>query len=528
LIPKLHPRGNSFKGLVDYVLHDVRKDSSERVAWTITANIYSDAKYAWFEMFETYKHRALLKQKAGVDSRGRDNKNPVLHYSLAWHATDNPDPEHMKAMALDSLKALGLSEHEALIAGHSDKEHHHVHVVVNTVHPWTGRTAALKFTKMEFSRWAEAYEKEYGIHCQKRIENNERRRAIARLRESEKEKIALALLSGKKPPERAPFEPINDNSPNRRRWLERKEIIGRMKALHAELDAGQKIERDETWTQQKAERDALDYATHDKLDHAREIIRKESAKKWTALYRVQGPEKADLKKKNGHPLERAVFVFKHRARLAGRGEALTMRRMIPLILSAKKLKQRLERIHWRESRAIVRDEKRITAERTEQIWQTHRAAFHTLRDRQKVERDAVKAHHREEHKKVTFGQAKDALLREADRRQGANVPKLPQAKEPSRNALKNVPVVARKPEPQKYRGDPASVLMRDQAPGAAPMAKKHEPEPKQQRGKLSLTFKEALAKDKSKMNDKARQEFMKKTMTDWKRRRAKDDFERER
>ena len=196
VIPRLHRRGNSFKGALRYILHDPGKDSSERVGWVETQNIVSDPKDAWFEMFDTYRNRAALKKNAGVDSRGRDNKTPVLHYTLAWHAKDNPDPDHMRAMAFDSLKALGLSEHEAVIACHSDKEHHHVHVVVNTMHPYTGKTAPLKFSKLEFSRWAEAYEKAHGIHCEQRVKNNEKRREIAERRKAEREQSAFALLTG--------------------------------------------------------------------------------------------------------------------------------------------------------------------------------------------------------------------------------------------------------------------------------------------------------------------------------------------
>ena len=37
-------------------------------------------------------------------------------------------------------------------------------------------TSPMKFTKLELSKWAEAYEKEHGIHCEERIKNNEERR----------------------------------------------------------------------------------------------------------------------------------------------------------------------------------------------------------------------------------------------------------------------------------------------------------------------------------------------------------------
>ena len=283
-MPRIHKRGSSFKGACGYILHDPGKESSERVAWVMTQHLHSHPDDAWFEMFDTYRNRTALKANAGIDPRGRDNKTPVLHYTLSWHADDKPVPEHMRDMALASLKALGLSDHEAVISAHNDKEHHHVHVVANTVHPYSGKTAPLKFSKLEFSKWAEAYEKEHGIHCEQRIENNKRRREIAQERVDERLNADFALAAGKPPPEKKPFEPVKDASPNRRQWFERKDVIDKMKALRAALDHDQKIERGVTWTKQRGERDQLDKDTKAALDNARGHIKQQFKGQWRELY----------------------------------------------------------------------------------------------------------------------------------------------------------------------------------------------------------------------------------------------------
>lgn len=217
MIPRLHKRGKSFKGTLAYVLHDAGSHSADRVAWTLTQNLVSPPETAWFEMLETYKAQDALKARAGVDARGRKNTSPVLHYSLSWAPDEAPTPEHMQKTALSSLKALGLSEHEAVIAGHTDKGHLHVHIVVNTVHPSTGRTAALKFAKLEMSRWAEAYEKEHGIHCDARLQNNEDRRIVAGQRRAETEGHLASALRGEFKT-RAAYVPIKDSSPHRGQW----------------------------------------------------------------------------------------------------------------------------------------------------------------------------------------------------------------------------------------------------------------------------------------------------------------------
>jgi hypothetical protein len=438
VIPRLHRRGNSFKGALRYILHDPGKDSSERVGWVETQNIVSDPKDAWFEMFDTYRNRAALKRNAGVDGRGRDNKTPVLHYTLAWHAKDNPDPEHMRAMAFDSLKALGLSDHEAVIACHSDKEHHHVHVVVNTVHPYTGKTAPLKFSKLEFSRWAEAYEKEHGIHCEERVKNNEKRREIAERRKGEREIAAFALLTGGRVPEPSAFVPVNDNSVNRRRWFERKDVVDKMKALRAALDQEHRQERGETWARQVKERDALDVHTHAALDQARAGVKDRFKPQWRDLYQAQKREQRELREVATHPFERAVFLFRNRARLGDHNKPLTLRQMIPLILSRKKLRSRVEQIHMRERRALARVEKAQAKQHTDALWQTHRAAFNALRDRQAGARAAERQHQKIQAKEITFARAKAEMSREIDERT-PRVPMVPPRPEPQ--------PVQRRPEP---------------------------------------------------------------------------------
>lgn len=164
-------------------------------------------------MFATYRDQAALKAAAGIDARGRKNTHPVLHFTLAWPKGEQPSEHHMKETALPALKAIGLEEHQALITAHTDKQHAHVHLVVNTVHPTSGRTADQKFSKLAFSRWAEAYELTHGIHCKRRVENNADREAIRITRTFER---AVGAGQGF-------YVPIRDRSPARGSWLARKE-----------------------------------------------------------------------------------------------------------------------------------------------------------------------------------------------------------------------------------------------------------------------------------------------------------------
>jgi hypothetical protein len=122
-----------------------------------------------------------LKEQAGVKSTGRKLEKPVFVFSVAWHPEQTPDKEHMLETAQSAVSALGLAEHQLLFVSHNDEPQKHVHVIVNRVHPETGKAATLSKSKECLSRWALAYEKEHGkIYCQQRAENAHRREAPQR------------------------------------------------------------------------------------------------------------------------------------------------------------------------------------------------------------------------------------------------------------------------------------------------------------------------------------------------------------
>ena len=132
-------------------------------------------------MAATAKAAPDLKRLAGGSRGGRKLAKPVLHYSLSWAQDETPDKREMSRAVDASLEALGLEGHEVLIVAHEDTRHPHVHAIANRVDPETGRAAMpamLGNSKLRLSRWAEDYEREQGrICCERRVENNERRRA---------------------------------------------------------------------------------------------------------------------------------------------------------------------------------------------------------------------------------------------------------------------------------------------------------------------------------------------------------------
>ena len=168
--------GSSFAGAGLYYLHDRGADTDERVAFTHTENLLTDnAEKAMKVMAWTATHQKELKEAAGVKATGRKLSNPVHTFVLSWAPDEQPDHDHMIDAAKSAVAALGLADHEAVFVGHDDTDKAHVHIIVNRVHPDHGKAATLSKSRLKLSKWAEAYEKEHGIHCHRRIENNKRR-----------------------------------------------------------------------------------------------------------------------------------------------------------------------------------------------------------------------------------------------------------------------------------------------------------------------------------------------------------------
>lgn len=177
MVPTITAQGTSFQGAFLYYFHDKGERSRNRIGFTETMNMLTESvDKAWKVMAYTAKYAAYLKQAAGYKATGAKLKKAVFAYSLSWHPEQSPSKEEMLQAAKDSLEVLGLSEHEAMIAEHTDEPHPHLHVVVNKVHPLTGLVAKLKYTKEKLSDFAFKHERKEGkVYCSNREENRAKR-----------------------------------------------------------------------------------------------------------------------------------------------------------------------------------------------------------------------------------------------------------------------------------------------------------------------------------------------------------------
>ena len=152
-------RGTSFKGALQYALHDKGAKTADRVGRVALRNLAAaNGNDAWREMMTLCEAADELKRRAGGRLTGRKLTLPVYAFTLNWHEDDEPDVDHMLETAEAALKVLGMEGLQAVVVEHTDTDHRHVHIIVNLVDPVTGKAASLSNDDHKLDRWADSYE----------------------------------------------------------------------------------------------------------------------------------------------------------------------------------------------------------------------------------------------------------------------------------------------------------------------------------------------------------------------------------
>ncbi len=170
MIPRIHDGGRGVRGLVAYITHDAsspnerQPTSADRVGLVVGLNIPTDDPHlAGLIMARTAADAEAIKQLAGTSSRGRKLKAPFYHFSLSW-SPDEPRPDRVEMCRAteEALKSIGMDACQALVVGHTDTAHPHVHVAVCRVDPETGKACGRKNDAKKLSTWAAKYERSRG------------------------------------------------------------------------------------------------------------------------------------------------------------------------------------------------------------------------------------------------------------------------------------------------------------------------------------------------------------------------------
>lgn len=142
--------GRRFAGLARYLTH-TRGGEPTRAVWIVGRNLPVD---------DALLAAKVMQATAAANARVRE---PVYHVALAFDPGDPVTRDGMERVADRVLRDVGLVGHQVLLVAHADRAHPHVHLMVNRVHPETGRAwdRAHDYRRLEAS--LRSVERELGL-----------------------------------------------------------------------------------------------------------------------------------------------------------------------------------------------------------------------------------------------------------------------------------------------------------------------------------------------------------------------------
>ena len=187
--------GSGFGGVIAYLMEGRREelelaaDAAERVAWTDTRNL----------LVEDPDHVAFF-MRAWADQNPRVKK-PVYHFGAALAPDEHLSRDQWGRVADRLLERLGLEEHQAFIALHTDCDHQHIHIAVNRVGP-DGRAWKPSYDALKQQAAARELERDLGLRIvptkrDQRLEQRQASGAGSERREIEKpfaQRVAAVAL----------------------------------------------------------------------------------------------------------------------------------------------------------------------------------------------------------------------------------------------------------------------------------------------------------------------------------------------
>lgn len=191
-------QGSSFAGVVNYVLN---RDEASIIGYK---DIRLDDKNTIIHSFDT---QARL---------GKITK-PVAHISLDFSAQDKAKltNEHMMKIANEYLKQMKYTNTQVLIVRHTDREHPHIHLVLNRIN-CDGKTISDKNERLRSTKICKELTLKHGLYMSSGKENVKR----DRLREPDATKYKI-------------YDALIKNVPLSKSW---KELLQRLKAENIDVN----------------------------------------------------------------------------------------------------------------------------------------------------------------------------------------------------------------------------------------------------------------------------------------------------
>ena len=129
-----------------------------RVGWTETRGVVVEMDSGGRALFPNgHRAAAVMRATAALNVRC---ERPAYHVTVWFAPEDRPSERAVWWAAYRTLRDLGLQDHQSLVVRHTDADRAHVHLLVNRVHPETGRA---------WDRWGDARRLRATLEAQERV-----------------------------------------------------------------------------------------------------------------------------------------------------------------------------------------------------------------------------------------------------------------------------------------------------------------------------------------------------------------------
>jgi hypothetical protein len=130
-----------FTDILNYTTSSLDRQLAKEKCMAVRTNGVTDLKSAAIEM-------------NAVSSRNTRCKDPAFHFVLAWPEFERPQKDAIFDAAEHAIQALGLAEHQYVLAIHIDTDNIHCHAAVNRIHPQTFKSRNIEWANKTIHRAA--------------------------------------------------------------------------------------------------------------------------------------------------------------------------------------------------------------------------------------------------------------------------------------------------------------------------------------------------------------------------------------
>lgn len=176
IAPKRRDSQSSFDKLTTYITSEFERDNIDihsigfaRLTQYITRESVPDIltgltveKTIGIEIGNLGSLESAAEQMRGIAKENPRVEDPVFHYILSWPSHERPEVKDMLDAARDSIAALGMAEHQYIIAIHANTDNLHAHIELNRIHPKTHKAKHIEWARKTLHLAARKAELKYG------------------------------------------------------------------------------------------------------------------------------------------------------------------------------------------------------------------------------------------------------------------------------------------------------------------------------------------------------------------------------